>query len=232
MNDITLAGTLVTSPSAAFAELRERPRFWFPLLLLALGSAALVAWYYGMVDVPWLVDRMMSTDPRLASLPPESRERLAAGFTRNGMLISSVVGVFVFLPVICALQSTYYLLAGKVAGVGLSFKHWFAMVAWSGLPAFITILAGAAILLTEGSPMQMPPTQLQVLSFNELFFHIPESGKGAMLLGSLTLVTPWSWALLALCVRTWTNRSWTWSATFALLPSVLWYAGWAFIAFK
>ena len=34
MNNLELSVALATAPSSAFAELRERPRFWFPLLLL------------------------------------------------------------------------------------------------------------------------------------------------------------------------------------------------------
>ena len=42
MNNLALAGTLATAPAAAYAELRERPRFWFPLLLITLTTAAMV----------------------------------------------------------------------------------------------------------------------------------------------------------------------------------------------
>jgi hypothetical protein len=232
MNDTALAWNLVTAPSTTFSELRERPRFWFPLVLLTVASAALTFWYYNVVDIPWLRDLMISGNERLANMPAEARARMSAAMSRNGMLIGSVVSNLVILPAVYALQAVYYLVAGKVAGISLSFKHWFTMATWSSLPALIAILAGAAYLSTESSPLQVGPTQLQVLSLNELFFHIPMSGRGATLLGSLTLITPWAWALSTICVRTWTHRSWLSSATFALLPSVVVYGCWAVIAFK
>ncbi len=232
MNDFALIGTLLTSPSAAFAELRERPRFWLPLIALTLASATLVVWYYGAVDVAWLSDRLLNTTPQLAKLPPETRARMAAAMSRNGMLISGTVGAFVAVPAVYALQAVYYLLASKVVGVSLSFKHWFTMNCWCALPSLLGVAAGAAVLLTESRPLQIDPTGLQVLSVNELFFHLPMTAKGASLLSSLSLISPLSWALTIVCVHTWTKRSWQFSATFALLPSVVWYGGWAVIAFR
>ena len=37
MNNLALSVALATAPSSAFNELRERPRFWFPLLLIVLS---------------------------------------------------------------------------------------------------------------------------------------------------------------------------------------------------
>ena len=46
MNNLDLSVALATAPSSAFDELRERPRFWFPLLLLIASTVALIYWYY------------------------------------------------------------------------------------------------------------------------------------------------------------------------------------------
>jgi len=103
---------------------------------------------------------------------------------------------------------------------------------WCGLPALVAILVNAILLITENSPLQLGPEQLQVLSLNELFFHKPMNAEGATLLGSLTLIAPLSWALTAICVRVWTQRTWTFSVIFALLPSIVFYGCWALIAFR
>ena len=63
MNNLALAGALATAPSTAFAELRERPRFWFPLLLVVLTTAAIVYWYYSIVDIEWLKDVDVQQQP-------------------------------------------------------------------------------------------------------------------------------------------------------------------------
>jgi len=63
MNNIALTVALATAPSTAFAELRERPRFWFPLLLVVFTTAGLNYWYYGIVDIEWLKDVILSNNP-------------------------------------------------------------------------------------------------------------------------------------------------------------------------
>lgn len=44
MNNVSLAGLMLTSPTAAFAELRERPRFLVLLIVLAVALAAQQYW--------------------------------------------------------------------------------------------------------------------------------------------------------------------------------------------
>ena len=51
MNNLALSAALATAPSSAFVELRERPRFWFPLLLVVLTTVALNYWYFSVVDI-------------------------------------------------------------------------------------------------------------------------------------------------------------------------------------
>lgn len=232
MKDAALAGNLILSPSATFAELRERPRFWFPLLVLIASSTLLVIWYYSMVDIDWLKDMMFSANENFAKMPEDQRARMMGAMSRNSMLFSAVVSTLLVVPAMCAVQALYFLLAGKVAGIALSYRHWFTMAAWCALPAVIGAVAGAAVLLSESSPMQILPTQLQVLSLNELFFQRPMAAKGATLLSTFSLLTPLSWALLTICVKTWSGKSWLSSATFALLPSVVIYGTWALIAFR
>jgi hypothetical protein len=238
MNDITLAGALITSPASAFAELRERPRFWFPLLLLIATNVCFLLWYFLVVDIAWLRDYMFVTEPSLARIPVEMRPRVEAGFTRNRMMLGQSIFLIAVIPLSCALQALFYWIAAYVVGISLSFKHWFTLSAWCGLivvtlcglPSLLALMASAAYLVTQAAPMQVPPSEFQVLSLNELFFHIPYPEKGSFLMGSITLASFWTWALAVLCVRTWTNKSWLFSATFALLPGVLWYGVGAYLA--
>ena len=43
MNNLETAVALATAPTSAYAELRERPRFWFPLLLVVLSAMSALA---------------------------------------------------------------------------------------------------------------------------------------------------------------------------------------------
>lgn len=226
MKNMELAWMTLTSPGSAFAELQERPRFWWPLLAMILGVAALLAWYYSVVDIQWLMEQILSGNEQLTEA---QRAKAIEGTSRGFMLGSSVVAGVVAVTVIKLLEALYYSLAGKITNVERSFRHWLALATWSSLPSLLGVLASAAVLLATDTN-QIGNGELAVLSLNELFFHVPLSGKGYTLLSTLTLLHPWMWWLTALGVRVWTGRSWTFSAIFALLPVVVGYGAWAAIA--
>ena len=51
MNNLALLQALAFEPRNAFVELDARPRFWWPLLVVVLASAAVSAWYVSFVDL-------------------------------------------------------------------------------------------------------------------------------------------------------------------------------------
>jgi hypothetical protein len=231
MNNLALAGALATAPSTAFTELRERPRFWFPLLLCVLTTVGLVYWYYSMVDIEWLKDAMFSNNAQFKEMSEEQRAAAMAIYSRKVMLWSSVVTMFVVIPVVLLLQALYLLVAAKVTKISLGFKHWFALTCWTSLPMLLTTVV-AAILLILAENSQVAPSVLQPLSLNQLVFHVPEGQPGFRLFESLGIPAFLSWALMIIGVRAWSQRSWAFSAALVLLPWVLIYAISAFVSFR
>jgi hypothetical protein len=231
MNNLALAGSLATAPSSAFAELRERPRFWFPLLLITLCAAGMMFWYYSVVDVEWLKDLMFSNNPKVQALPEAQRVQSMAMVGRNTLLWGSTIGVLFGIPIWFVLQSLYLLLAAKVTKVPIGFKHWFAFSCWTLLPALLNTVI-AAIFLLISDTRQMAPGVLQPLSLNELLFHRSFGSPGQTFFEALTIPGFLSWILMIVGVRAWSQRSWTFSAIFILLPIVLLYGIWGFFAFR
>jgi hypothetical protein len=231
MNNLALAGNLATAPSAAFAELRDRPRFWFPLLVLVLTTACLVCWYYSVVDVEWFKDTIFGSNPKFQQMSEEKRALALSLYTRKTLLIGSVLGAVVFLPIILVLEALYLRVAANVTKLPQGFKHWFALTCWSTLPALLGSIV-AAILLVLRDNAQVSPAVMQSLSLNELLFHVPIGGPGYTLLGSLTIPGFLTWILMIIGVRTWSQRSWPFSAMVVLLPVVVIYGMWAFLAFR
>jgi hypothetical protein len=231
MNDFSLLGALVTAPSRAFAELRERPKFWFPLLLVTLTTAALIFWYYSVVDIDWLKDAMYSNNPQFQKMPDADRARAMGMISRTMMKWGSTVGVIIMVPVLVTVQALYLFVAGKVTKLTPDFKHWFSFAAWTGLPALINTIV-AAIFLLISDTTQMGPNVLQPLSLNELVFHLPQGTVAAGLLGALNLTYLLNWALMIIGVRAWSQRSWQFSSIYVLLPWVVIFGLWAVAAFR
>jgi hypothetical protein len=227
MNDIALAGSLATAPSSAFVELRERPRFWFPLLVIILSTVAVVYWYYSVVDIEWLKDTMFANNPALN----EQQRAAAMGFTtRTTMLWSGVVGTVIVIPLFLVVHSLILMLIAKATRLPFGFKHWFALVSWSSLAGLLNIVVGAILLLMSDTS-QVAPGILAPLSVNELLVHLPMNSPGEGLLQTLGIPSFLSWALMIIGVKTWSQRTWLYSASVILLPLVVVFGLWAFISF-
>jgi hypothetical protein len=231
MNNLDVSVALATAPSSAFAELRERPRSWFPLLLAILATAATVYWYYSVVDIDWLKDTLYASSPQFQQMDEEKRAAAMAALSRTTLQWSSLVGTLIMLPLVFVIWALYLLLAGKVARLSLGFKHWFALVTWCSLPMLLNTVVSGILLLLADNP-QIGPGVLQPLSLNELLLHRPFGSPGQGLLESLSIPAFLTWALMIIGIRTWSQRSWALSAYITLLPWVLIYGLWAFFAFR
>ena len=226
MRDFQLAIALITQPRKAFAELDERPRFWFPLLLSVGCTLALLLWYYAVVDVDWLIDKSLSANARAAQMTEEQRAMVASRMSRNVLMWSSVgVGVLAVLG-LRLVEATYLLLAGKIVNLQRSFKHWFSLGLWTSLPPLLTVIP-SVLLLSLSDTRQMDASVMQPLSLNEIFFHKAMGAPGYTLLTSLSVLQPVAWLLAVIAVQTWSRRSWLFSSSFVLLPVIVCYGAWA-----
>ena len=232
MNDVAVAVALATAPSSAFRELRERPRFWLPLVLLVVGMAAINYCYYTFVDLDWLKDLMFSHNPRIESLPPDQRAAALGMMTRTTLLWSSVVGSVIAIPIIFLIEGFFLWLAAKITKVSsVGFKHWYTMAAWASLPMLLNFIVGGILLALSDTPQVSPSIMQSPLSINELLIHLPPGSPGQAMLDTLGIPTLLTWLLMIIGVRTWTQRSWLFSTLFVTVPSLVIYAVWAVIAF-
>ena len=231
MNNLDLSVALATAPSSAFEELRERPRFWFPLLLLVATTAAINYWYFSMVDFEWFKDAIYGNDPQIQSMSEAERAQ-AMGMVGRGMLLwGSVVGTIVALPCVFLLFALYFLLAAKVTKLPQGFKHWFAFTCWTSLPMLLGTVVGAIFILMSDTT-QISPSVLAPLGLNELLLHRPQGSPGQALFDSLSIPAVLGLILSIIGVHTWSQRSWAFSTIFALLPLIIMYGIWAFFAFR
>jgi hypothetical protein len=222
MNSLSLLQALAFEPKKAFAEIAERPRFLLPLVLLVFASAGIVFWYYQVVDLEWMMDRQLRSSPFTSQLTDAQIETQVRAASNNRGMQAAIATVATALAVVVIqlLYAVYLLLAGKVTNVQRSFRQWFALLCWTGIPAVLATIPSAIVLMTT-TTAQIDQGDLQPLSLNSLFFHRTFDQSGYALLTGINLLSLVGMYLLVLGVRTWSGRSWLFSAIFSLLPIAL-----------
>ena len=214
-------------PGKVFADLKAKPTFLVPLLLMALLSAAMVLLYYGKVDPAWLTDRTllaMGDDMGAAELE-QGRTSLPEPQTMGYFGAASVL---VATAVMAALYALYFMLAGKVTGAAISFRHGLSLTAWAGMPLLLGAIIGLVGVLTM-TP-QTPIESLMLANVDPLLVQLPLDHKWSGLAKGFSLLNLWTWFLVALGWRTWTRSSWLQAAIVAIVPAAVVYGVMALLA--
>jgi Yip1 domain len=229
MNNFQLATALVLDPKGAMREIEARPRFLFPLLVTVLASGVALVWYYSIVDAAWLIDTSLRSSSR--PMTEEQLAQVSRFMTRNTLMYGGLFSVVFISVVFRLLESTWYLLAGKVTNVQRTFKQFFALACWTSLPQVLAVLPAIPLLLTAQSP-QTEPGALSPLSLNELFFHRAMGAAGYNLFSNINLLHIFTVFLVVLGIKMWSGRSWLFAAVYTLLPAALIGGVWALVALK
>jgi hypothetical protein len=230
MSAFATLGQVFTDPAKAFEKLYERANPVLPLLLLILGSAALMAWYYQIVDMPWLIDQMLAASPQ--GQDPAARAAMEQFMSPATMTVTTVVGIAITIPVLMLVSGVYFLLSAKVIGSDVGFGKWFSFSAWAAVPSLLTIPAGAVAILMASNG-QIANNEVNPLTLNQLFFHLPMGHRWAGLLDAIHLPMLWSLFVSAVGYQVWTKKSTATSWIIVLLPYVLIFGIWAlFVALR
>lgn len=233
MSNFAILQALVFEPSRAFAELDQRPRFWWPLLLVVLSSAVLSVWYVSVVDLEWLSDQQIRNSAFTQNMTDAEIDRMTLGANdrRGVQIVIGGLGTLAVVTIVMLISAAYYLLAGKVTGVERSFRHWLSFTAWTSTPTVLAVI-GSLIMLLTASSNQISQEALQPLSLNALLFHRAPGEPGYSLYSSINLLQFAALALAVIGVKAWSRRSWLFSFIFSALPFVLIYGIWAFFSLR
>jgi hypothetical protein len=226
--------SLLFEPRKAFAAIGERPRYWFPLLLLVAATLVTTIWYTSIVDIGWATDQQLRHSVFARSLTEDQiahQVQMAQG--RRGLQIGiSVVGIGIFLPLVLMIPALYNLLVGKMTGMERSFRQWYAFTCWvSALPVVGGALAGVLVLATSHTS-QLGQDALKPLSLNALIFHRSLGEPGFSLFTNIDLFQLAGLVLSLIGVKVWSGRSWLFSVLFVGIPVGLIFGVWALISLR
>jgi len=218
MNTMAHLIDIFLQPSKVFADLKERPTFLVPLLLLALASVAMTLGYFLQVDPAWFSDQQIAASGQeMTAKQIEQMRSVMPGAKVMGAI--GAVGVVITVALMAVLAAGYYLLAGKVTGHAISFRHGLSLMAWAGMPALLGVvvaLVGVATMTPQTSFESLMLTNL-----DPLLLQLPVDNKWNRVAESFSLLNLWSIFLGALGWRIWTRSSWAQAIVVAVLPTLL-----------
>ncbi|MGQ4582737.1 YIP1 family protein [Lysobacter sp. F60174L2] len=214
-------------PGKVFVDLKEKPTFWLPLLLVSLASGVMVLLYYSTVDPEWFANHMLLASGKDLTAAEMEQVRASMPGARAMGYIGAPSAVIVTV-VVSLLYALYFMLAGKIAGAATSFRHGLSLVSWSSMP----VLLGVVVAII-GIAMMEPQTGLESLmltNVDPLLVQLPADHPWSSLAKGFSLLNIWSWFLLALGWRTWTRSGWLQAVIVAVLPSAVIYGVMAMFA--
>ncbi len=220
---------IIAAPSKALQEVRERVSWlWVPLITVLLLSTASQVTYLSWVDFDWLVDQSVAAALQGGSDP--DTEAAIRQFMQPGMMIAtSVISTVVIVPVFLVLQATYLHLVNKVAGKpDLRFGQWFALSSWSAFPTIFLSIA-TFVVLALAPNRQLGQEDISPLSLQSLLINAEPGSSWATWGTSITLVSFWTIALLALGIMRWAGASALKAGIIAIAPYVLVFGAWALV---
>jgi Yip1-like protein len=223
MSDSSSVGVLsniFTSPTAAFAQLRERPNPWLALLILLVGYAAVSYLYLQVVDLAWMLDQQMAQG---GNLTEEQRKQAVDAALQVSPVVYSVIGAVgapLSILIVVALIALYFTGVSFATNDGVKYGQWFAMITWALMPIVIGLAATFINLLVSDSRF-IPQEKLNPLAFGNLLgidmAGLPRGQKGLL---SLDISSIWAVVLLVLGHQVFTQRSIVRAAIVVLGPIV------------
>lgn len=220
---------IVAAPGKALDEIKLHTSWlWWPLLITMLLASGLMTYYYSWVDFPWLIEQT------IRQVPAESRAE-SADVIRNFMSVgtstwTTVIAIVVMSLIIYTIQATYLHLANKLTtGAEIGFGKWFSFSVWTAFVGVFGALA-AFVMIFMSDSNQLAVEELQVLSLNSLLVHASADDRLFTWANSLTLIHFWTIFLMSIGYARWTGAGMVKSTIIAVLPWLLVFGVWGFMA--
>lgn len=214
-------------PSKVFVELREKPTFLVPALIVTVLSALAATLYFFTVDPDWFANHQLAAaSAEMSAAEIEQAKQFMPG--ARTLAYVTALTTPLLLAVVYVIIAVYYLLAGKVTGKVVSFRHGLALTAWSAMPMVLGALVALVGVFTSDN--QSSYESMQLLNVDPLLVQLPMDHDWALLARSFSLLNFWVWFLAALGWKTWFRTGWGSALFVVMLPNLVIYGVMALFA--
>lgn len=214
---------IFAAPGPLFIRLKEKPHFWLPLLLLLASTVASTAGYLLLNDEGYVKDQIIEQALGNRDMPADARrnvEQSIEDMSLQTQAMISSMAILVVIPAISALYAAYLTLVSKFGARQFSFRHWFALTSWTGMPGVITAVVAMIVLLTDANG-QVSQQELQPLSITGLL----GIDTSSQTLSQFSLMSLWGLGLAAIGYSNWTGKGIGTAIAVTWAPYLLIYGG-------
>ena len=193
MSEIGRLAGVFFSPIQAFADIVRRPRWWIPVVIIAiLGTVAIVAFSQ---HVGWDQVVRKSIDQSNQNMTPEQRQQAIAVASRFLPLLGYVTPILVAFNLVL-IAGVMMFLTNVVMGADIRFPAMMGVVGYSGIPPALVTTVLTILVMFMKSPDDFDISN--PLAFNVGAFLPDGTAKWLVsLAGSMDLFSFWRIGLLA-----------------------------------
>jgi len=220
---------IFVDPGKAWTQLKDKPTFLVPALIVAGATALAAIVYFFHVDPAWFAQHQVQLAGKdLSPSEVAQMEKFMPGARTLAWITAATTTIF--MAIVYAVMALYYLLAGKIGGHAVDYRRGLALATWSTMPMLVV-----ALITLIGALISSPQTSfesLQMLSVDPLIVQLPPDNHWFRLASSFSLINFWCWFLAALGWKTWFRTGWGQAVFVAVLPSVVIYGAMALYAMR
>lgn len=205
-------------PGPVLARQYDKPNGWLPVLLIAVVGALFYHRYFSTVDVGWFMTESIERSGQ--ELSKTELDAMARSADNPAFVWTSTIGSLLGGVVYLLLWAVYFLLAGKLTGLAVSFKQGLGLAGWASMPTVIASLL--ALYGTVGMTPQTFVSDLMLTSLDPMLVQLPIDSPWKTFATSFNLLNLWVIGLAALGWKLWSkDAGWTKPVVVAALPFAL-----------
>lgn len=211
-------------PNRVFYTLSQVDNWsWVPFLIVTALSILPAYLYFSHIDFSWYQNYMVET--QLADVSPAEQDTMRAYLTRETVLSTTVITVFLGVLLVNTLIAAYLNYATKFDKHNLNgFTDWYGLTWWISMPVVLSGLLSLLAILLAGSN-QLEPNILSLTSLAFLLGVGMESNWYTFLM-SVKLESFWCMYLCAVGISQWTQISTNKCYLIAVAPAGLIWSIW------
>lgn len=142
-----LTGVLF-EPSAAFADIAARPRWWVPALLLIVLQISYITAFSQRVGWEQYMRQKFESNEQIQKMDPEKREALIQGQAKFAGIAGSVMGPIALILTVLISAALFKGLF-SVMDATMPFKSGFAVTWYAMVPSMLSILLSIGVMFLK-----------------------------------------------------------------------------------